>query len=51
MLYAPGTPPEAVAERMRALRAEGLTVRARPEGEVRGSYGRMIRLEGGQENA
>lgn len=51
LLYAPGTPPEAVAERMRALRAEGLTVRARPEGGVRGSYGRIIRLEGGQDNA
>lgn len=51
LLYAPGTAPETVAERMRALRAEGLTVRARPEGEVRGSYGRIIRLGGGQDNA
>ena len=44
LLYGPDVPPEAVMDRMRELRAQGLTVRAQPDGDETGSFGLIMRL-------
>ena len=44
LLYGQDVPPEAVMNRVRELRAQGVTVCARPDGDESGSFGEIIRL-------